>query len=81
MHIIGYIMSSIFRMYMFSIVDVDCFLYTLGQSWQSLTSTKIYMHYIVEWREYVGCCQMSILLDCLICVTIVVPPQDNAIHR
>ena len=52
MHIIGYIMSYIFRMYMFGIVDVDNFLYTLGQSWQSLTFTKIYRHYIVEWREY-----------------------------
>ena len=48
MHIIGYIVSYIFRMYMFGIVDVDNFLYILGQSWQSLTFTKIYRHYIVE---------------------------------
>ena len=51
MHLIGYIVSYIFRIYMFGIVDVDNFLYTLGQSWQSLTFTKIYRHYIVEWRE------------------------------
>jgi hypothetical protein len=51
MHIIGYIMSYIFGMYMFSIVDVDSFLYKLGQSWQSLIFRKIYRHYIVEWRE------------------------------
>ena len=52
MHIIGYIVSYIFRMYIFGIVDVDTFLYKLGQSWQSLTFIKIYRHYIVEWREY-----------------------------
>jgi len=37
---------------MFGIVDVESFFHTLGQSWQSLTLTKIYRHYIVEWREY-----------------------------
>ena len=51
MHIIGYIVSYIFRMYMLGIVDVDNFLYTLGQSSQSLTFKKIYRHYIIEWRE------------------------------
>ena len=52
MDITGYIASYIFRMYMFDIVDVDSFLYTLGQNWQHLTFIKIYRHYILEWREY-----------------------------
>ena len=37
---------------MFGIVEVDGFLYTLGQSWKSLTFSKIYRHYIMERREY-----------------------------
>ena len=52
MYIFEYIVNYIFRMYMFGIVDVDSFLYTLGQSWQSLTFIKNYRHYIVEWVEY-----------------------------
>ena len=52
MYIFEYIVNYIFRMYMFGIVDVDNFFYTLGQSWQSLTFIKIYRHYIMEWREY-----------------------------
>ena len=43
MHIIGYIMSYIFGMYMFGIVDVYSFLYKLGQSCK-IKLFKKYVH-------------------------------------
>lgn len=52
MHIIGYIISYIFILYMFGIVYINSFLCKLGQILFSLTFQKIYMHYIMKRREY-----------------------------
>lgn len=43
--------NIVFILYLFGIIDVDIFLYKLGQTLRSLTFEKIYMPYIFEQRE------------------------------
>ena len=46
------ITKSIFRFHLYSIVQVDILFYSLGQTYTSLTCTKIDTPYILECREY-----------------------------